>query len=189
MMISTRVRKSWYLCGSASVSCRISLFESLRCVGAGPAVVLSVTFADGEAGTTAVPAVAEGAVPGAAAVVPDGPSTVSGLAAASPTVGNRSASFSMPSTLTFGGSEIPASTGPSPLMRMFWTMRTIAQAASHVCGTALRGQNVSLDGVPGVPGWRHASAIVLRQELGSRSSLSGNIGNQSFQGPELVLGR
>ncbi len=183
MMISTRVRNSWYLWGSASVSCRISFFESLRCAAAGPATgVWSVTFAEGEAGTTAAPAVAGGAVP-------EGPSTVSGLAFASPTVGNCSASFSMPSTLTLGGSEIPARDEPSPLMRMLWTMRTMPHASSQVCGTAFFGQKVSTDGVPGVPACRQASAIVLRQELGSRISLSGNIGSQSFQGPELVLGR
>ena len=102
MMSSTRIRKSWYCWGRASVSVRISFFESFLCGAAGiPADAASPeeTLAEGEVGATAAP---------------DGPSTASVFALPSPRLGKRSASFPRSSVFTAGGvsraadSSIPA---------------------------------------------------------------------------------
>src|SRR5262249_35309959 len=141
MINSTSSRKSRYCCGSASVSCLISFLESLRCVGAGPedaaCAVLSVAFADGDAGTTASP---------------DGPWTVRLFAFESPTCGNCSASFSRPSVSTFGGAASASTATPSPCDLTFWTMRATLQASLHVGCVAFCGQNEFAPGPDEVTG-------------------------------------
>src|SRR5215472_13969247 len=172
MMSSTRVRKSLYCWGSASVSWWISFFESFRCAGAGPelsaafAADWSVAFAEGDVGTTASP---------------DGPWTESVFALESPTCGYCSASLSRPSTSTFGGSAIAAATKPSPSSRMLWMAATTSHACSQVCGAALFGQKdvgEFKEGPAVVPAWRHAAAMFGRHDDGASSSESGIIGIQ-----------
>ncbi len=71
----------------------------------------------------------------------------------------------MPSTLTFGGSAIAPAIGPSPVRRMFWTMRTIAQA----CVAGLRHGVARAERVVG----RRAGRARLPAGLGDRVEAGG----------------
>src|SRR4030095_7091218 len=104
MIRLTKVKKSRYFWGSASVSCLISFLESLRRAGAGVEAAASApveTFAPGDVGTAAVVAsVGGGGASGvfsavfSAAFSDPGLSTVSGLAPADGIAGKLSAQLS-----------------------------------------------------------------------------------------------